>query len=145
MPKATGLLIFMALGVAPIGIIPGDYNASDIGALAAIMGAAQVAVEGFQRATMDWGGNTGIPCNASELEEGKELDIVSGGWVPRKKCKITVQFSNLPDPTDPPRASDDVIIHLSESDTTGTKLRILKTRNSYDTTLQLECVDTNHP
>jgi hypothetical protein len=128
----------------PVGVL-GGFNPSEIGPLAAIIGMAQLTIEGeFMRATFDWDGNTGITCNASELEEGKELDIADGGWKLRKKCKVSTLVRNFPDESSLPKANDTITVYLSEG-ATGIKLRILKTKNSYNKSLLMECVDTNHP
>jgi hypothetical protein len=102
----------------------------------------QVTANGYMPASFDWDGNTEIPCTASHAESGKELSI--GGWEPRKRVKISVNISDLPDAEDLPSTNDTIIVRLSEGGP-ETKYRILKTKNSGDTRLEIEGVDSNHP
>jgi hypothetical protein len=97
----------------------------------------------LMRCRFDWGGNTGITCAAGTAVHGKELTI-SGGWELRRKVKLQVRVSDLPDPTDLPRPNDAVTVYLSE-DGAGVKYRILSVENRFDKVLTLNCVDTNHP
>jgi hypothetical protein len=102
----------------------------------------QVTAQGFLPASFDWNGQNGIPCTASKAEHGAELDV--GGWEVRRKVKIQVNISALPDPEDLPKYNDTFVLRLSE-DGPETQYRIIKTENSGDATLTIEGTDPNHP
>jgi hypothetical protein len=109
----------------------------------ALLAEMQKRAEAYQHSTFDWDGNTEIPCTASQAKFGKEMNI-AGGWEIRRRVKISVRIEELPDIEDLPAPNDTFILRLSPNGP-EVKYRILATKNSNDTTLEIEGVDTNHP
>jgi hypothetical protein len=120
--------------------IPDPFTGFD--ALGAIITDMFTQAVSIMDCSIDWDGNTSIPCTASAAEFGKELDI--GGWELRRRVKVSILIADLPDPLDLPAPNDNFVLRLSEGGA-EVKYRILKTRNTHDTTIELEGVDSNHP
>jgi hypothetical protein len=116
------------------------YFPKDLGDLIALQSEQAALAEEWMRCRFEWNGGE-YPCTAGALKEGKELGL--GGWELRKKVKVRVRTEVLGG-GDRPKTNDTIVVYLSENGT-GIKMRILSTENNFDTILEIDAVDTNHP